>query len=328
MRDIAARAGVSKALVSLVFRNAPGASAESRMRVLQAAAELGYRHNRTASLLARRRTHLIGVSMILRNTFHAELAEEIQAAADDVGYEIALSPMTRTHDESHSIDTLLELRCEALILLGPEHPAPLLEQLATQLPVVAVGRRIKSDRLDVVRTADDEGIGQIVDHLADLGHSRIVHVDGGKGAIASDRRRGYRKYMHRHGLDQHKHIIAGDYTEDAGKRAARALLDEPQLPTAVIAANDRCATGLLDGLNRAGIDVPGTVSVTGYDNSLLAQLAYVDLTTVSQVIPQQAQHAVTAAVERLEGGEREPRDVVLTPKLIARSTTGPARQKQ
>lgn len=324
MRDIAARAGVSKALVSLVFRNAPGASPESRMRVLEAAAELGYRHNRTASLLARRRTHLIGVSMILRNSFQAELAEEIQAAADELGYEIALSPMTRTHDEGHSIDTLLELRCEALILLGSEQSQPLLEELGKQLPVIAVGRRVKSDRIDVVRTADDEGIGQLVDHLVELGHSRIVHVDGGKGTIAADRRRGYRKYMHRHGLDDYKHIISGDYTEEAGKRAARALLDEPHLPTAVIAANDRSATGLLDGLNRAGIDVPGTVSVAGYDNSLLAQLAYVDLTTISQAIPQQAQHAVTAAVERLEGGERNARDMVLTPKLVARSTTGPA----
>lgn len=325
MRDIAVRAGVSKALVSLVFRNAPGASAETRARVLEAAAQLGYRHNRTASLLARRRTHLLGVSMILRNTFHAELVEEIQAAADQLGYDLALSPTTRTHDERKSIDTLLELRCEALVILGPEIPAPSLDELGRQVPVVVIGRRIKSPNVDVVRTADDHGVGQLVDHLVDLGHSSIVHLDGGSGTIASDRRRGYRKAMHRHGLDDHLRVLSGDYTEEAGKRAARTLLDEEQLPTAVVAANDRCATGLLDGLSRAGVDVPGTVSVAGYDNSLLSQMAYVDLTTVSQDVPQQAQHAVNAAIERLDGIRSTARDVVLTPKLVVRSTTGPAR---
>ncbi|MPY81551.1 MAG: LacI family transcriptional regulator, partial [Actinophytocola sp.] len=150
--------------------------------------------------------------------------------------------------------------------------------------------------------------------------------DGGSGTIASDRRRGYRKAMHRHGLDEHLRIIAGDYTEEAGKRASQALLAGTRLPTAVVAANDRCATGLLDGLNRAGVDVPGSVSVAGYDNSLLSQMAYVDLTTVSQAVPQQAQHAVNAAVERLEGVRTNARNVVLTPKLIVRSTTGPVRR--
>lgn len=197
MRDVAVRAGVSKALVSLVFRNAPGASPESHARVLQAAAELGYRHNRTASLLARRRDHLIGVSMILRNTFHAELAEEIQAAADELGYEIALSPMTRTHDESRSLETLLELRCEALIILGAELSVPRLDEVGRHLPVVVVGRRIKSPHIDVVRSADDQGIGQVVDHMADLGHRADVRHSG-----RSARRRRRRRH-HASGVRSH-----------------------------------------------------------------------------------------------------------------------------
>lgn len=326
MRDVAERAGVSKALVSLVFRGAPGASAHNRARVLAAAEEIGYRHNRTASLLARRRNHLIGVSMILRHPFHAELVEEIQAHADDRGYDLALSPRTRTHDEARSIETLLELRCEALILLGPDTPGPRLDVLGGQLPVVVVGRRIGSTHLDVVRTADDKGIEQVVDHLAELGHRRIVHVDAGRGTIASDRRRGYRKAMRRNGIDSHIHIIGGDFTEESGRRAATAILDLAQRPTAVIAANDRSATGLLDGLQRGGVDIPGEISVAGYDNSRLAQLAYIDLTSVSQTVPVQARHAVDAVVERLEGLRSVPREVVLTPKLVRRASTAAARR--
>src|SRR6476620_9821502 len=99
MADVAARAGVSKALVSLVFRNVPGASPETRARILEAADQLGYRHNRTASLLARRRTHVLGVTMVLRNVFHAELVDDLQAEADERGYALVLSNLTRTRDE-------------------------------------------------------------------------------------------------------------------------------------------------------------------------------------------------------------------------------------
>jgi DNA-binding LacI/PurR family transcriptional regulator len=324
MGDVAARARVSKALVSLVFRNAPGASPETRARVLEAAAQLGYRHNRTASLLARRRTHLLGVTMVLRNTFHAELVEDLQAAADDLGYELVLSTVTRTHDERRAIETLLEFRCEALLLVGPEIPTTSITALGEQMPVVVVGRRIASPSVDVVRTADDRGVGQAVDHLVELGHRAVVHLDGGVGTIAADRRRGYRKAMRRRGFDDHAQVIPGDFTEEAGARAARTLLAAGRLPTAVVAGNDRSAIGLLDALVRAGVDVPGSVSIVGYDDSVLSGLAYVNLTTVSQEAQQQAPQAVAAAVERLDGGRTARREVVLTPQLVVRGTTGPA----
>jgi DNA-binding LacI/PurR family transcriptional regulator len=92
-----------------------------------------------------------------------------------------------------------------------------------------------------------------------------------------------------------------------------------------VAFNDRCAVGLLDALNRAGVDVPGSLSVVGYDDSPLARLAHVNLTTVSQDTRQQAEHAVAAAVERLDEGRSEPREVVLTPRLVVRRTAGPPR---
>ena len=117
-------------------------------------------------------------------------------------------------------------------------------------------------------------------------------------------------------------VIPGDHTEEAGIRAAQTLRAE-HLPTAVITSNDRCAVGLLDAFARQGVKVPGTVSVVGYDDSMLARLAHVDLTTVSQDAAQQAERAVGLAVERLEGRRTAPREVVLTPHLVVRSTTAP-----
>ena len=325
LEDVAARVGLSPATVSLVLSNAAGPSAQTRRRVLQAAGELGYRPDRTASLLARRRSRLLGVLLEVRNSFHAELVEDLQAAAEHLGYELVLSAVTRTRDEQRAAEALLDFRCEALILLGPDAPPARLTALGRQLPVVAVGRRVTADGVDVVRTADDQGVGQAVSHLAGLGHRAIAYVDGGRGVIPADRRRGYRTALRRHGLGDRVRVIPGDHTEESGLRAATTLLRQPELPTAVVAFNDRCAVGLLDALNRAGVEVPGWVSIVGYDDSPLARLAHVNLTTVSQNTRQQAQHAVAAAVERLDGGRSLPREVVLTPRLVVRRTTGPPR---
>jgi DNA-binding LacI/PurR family transcriptional regulator len=342
LADVAARAGVSPGLVSLVLRHQPGPSERTRARVRAAARELGYRADRTASLLARRRSRHLGVLMDVRNTFHAELVAHLDEAATRAGYDLLLSAVTPARDERRAAEALLDFRCEALILLGPDDPAARLDALGRELPVVVVGRRIPPATVDVVRAADDEGVAQAVGHLASLGHRAIAFVDGGRGPIASDRRRGYRQAMRGHGLAGQIRIIPGDHTEEAGMAAGAALAGgrtstapgraetrggqsggTMAAPTAVIASNDRCAVGLLDALARRGVRVPDALSVVGYDDSPLARLAHVDLTTVSQDARQQAGQAVALAVERLDGGRTAPREVVLTPRLVVRRTTAP-----
>lgn len=325
MQDIAEKVGVSKALVSLVFRKAPGPSAETRARVFAAADELGYRVNRTAALMSARRSHLIGVTAEIRNGFHAEMVENIVEAADLAGYEVVLGAVTPTHRESKVIETLLDFRCEGLILLGPSSPVGDLTALGERLPVVAVGRRLPIDTLDVVRCADSRGIAAAVDHLAELGHERIVHIAGGSGSIRSDRRDGFLRAMRRHSFADSAAVIEGDFTEAAGVAAAEQLLAGKTLPTAVIAGNDRMAIGLLDALRRAGVDVPSDISVIGYDDSPLARLSHIDLTSVSQEPREQSDHAVSAVVDRLDGHRTEPRSTVLQPRLVIRATTAPAR---
>ena len=321
LEDVAARVGVSTASVSLVLRGAPGPSAETRERVIAAAAELGYRPDRTASLLARRRRHLLGVLIDVRNPFHAELVEEIYAEADRSGYEVVLSTLTRERGEARAIETLLDFRCEALILLGPDAPDDELGRLAAQVPCVAVGRMVGDADVDAVRPADDVGVDLALHHLIDLGHRRIAFVDGGRGAVAAVRRRGYRRAMRRAGLDAQ--VIPGDHTEEGGIRAGRVLAAAAGRPTAVMASNDRLAVGLMDAFVRAGLDVPGDVSLVGYDDSSLARLVHIDLTTVNQDAPNQARTAVQAAVSRLDQGRTARLELVLVPRLVVRGSTGP-----
>jgi len=189
--------------------------------------------------------------------------------------------------------------------------------------VVAVGRPVPSAKVDVVRAADDEGVAQAVAYLVGLGHRHIAYVDGGPGTIPALRRRGYLRAMRAHGLGDEVQVIRGGNTEESGVRAARLVLAAGPLPTAVLAFNDRAAMGLLDALLRAHVDVPGAVSVVGYDDSPFSRLAHVDLTTVSQNTPELTEHAVAAVIERLDGGRTEHREVVVRPRLVVRGTTGP-----
>lgn len=137
-----------------------------------------------------------------------------------------------------------------------------------------------------MHTAEGMGVRQAMQHLVELGHRRIVHIDGGRGPGSAERRRAYRAAMRGHGLQAEQRAITGDHTERAGIEAGRLLLAERDagtpLPTAVLAGNDRSAMGLLMALTRGGVEVPRDLSVVGYDDSHLSHLMPIGLTTVRQ----------------------------------------------
>ncbi|MGW3955803.1 LacI family DNA-binding transcriptional regulator [Streptomyces sp. NPDC004752] len=326
MADVAEKAGVSRALVSIVFRNQPGAGEETRERVLRVADEIGYQPDRAARLLARGHSRTLGVMFSVRHTFHADLVEGIYPLAEELGYDVLLSSTADGRDEAKAVEALLSHRCEAVILLGSEAEPAFLDALGRRAATVSVSRAAPHARVDFVHSAEGKGVRQAMDHLVELGHRRIVHIDGGRGPGSTDRRRAYRAAMRRYGLADELRVIPGEHTEQSGIEAGRMLMQERDqgqaLPTAVLAGNDRCAMGLLMTLIRAGIDVPGQVSVVGYDDSHLSHLMPVGLTTVRQDAPLMAEHAVRFAVERLEKPDLEPREAVLDPKLVVRGTSG------
>ncbi|GAA3574270.1 LacI family DNA-binding transcriptional regulator [Microlunatus spumicola] len=324
MRDVAEAAGVSRALVSIVFRGAPGASEQTRARVLEVAARLGFSPNRSASLLKLRRNRHLGVTMDVRSTFHAELVEGIQAAADAAGYEVVLSVVSPDRSEGRAVSTLLDFRCEALILLGTRLDDGALADLAVRVPLVLVGGARTRRAVDVVRSSDDRGSSLVVDHLVALGHRRLAHVDGGDGLPSTGRRRGFRRALDRHGLTAVA-VLAGGDDEAAGVRAAERLLADGDLPTGVCAYNDRVAIGVMERFGRAGLRVPDDVSVTGHDDTAFAALLAVDLTSVNQEAQAQAEGAVGAVVERLDGGRTTASERVFEPRLVVRGSTRPPR---
>jgi DNA-binding LacI/PurR family transcriptional regulator len=318
LEDVARRAGVSRALVSIVMREAPGASDATRVRVRAAAQEIGYRPDPRARRLRQLRTGLIGVMFGVGQEFHAELVDGVYAAAQEAGYDVVLSGVTPHHDERRALHALVDDRCEGIVLLGPAMSARELAELDT--PVVSVARRIRG--VDAVRSDDVAGAALAVDHLVALGHRSIVHLDGGRAPGAADRRRAYGKRMRAMGLEPM--LRTGGLTERDGAAAANELLEcGASLPSAIFAFNDRCALGVLDVLVRARVDVPAQVSVVGFDDSPLARLAHVDLTTVRQEAHVLARTALARLIERLDGSETAPdaADVVVPPTLVVRGST-------
>lgn len=326
MDDVAREARVSRALVSLVMRGSTKVSDERRARVRDAAARLGYRPNAMARSLASRRTATIGVLLNdLHNPFFAEIFDGISADAEPLGYRLLLATGgRRSPGERAAVEAILEYRPDGFVLVSPSLASPLIVELADTVPVVVISRLVRATSLDCVLTDEAHGATLAVEHLAGLGHRRIVHVDGGSGAAAKPRRSGYVKAMQRIGLAEHTKVIPGEFTEVAGVRAAEALLDDGDLPTAIFAANDLVAAGAMDALEDAGLRIPDDVSIIGYDNTSLAQLHHVALSTIDQPREEMGQIALTMLHERIEHERRERVVHLTTPTLVARRTTGPA----
>ena len=317
LEDVARHAGVSRALVSIVMRGAKGAGEQTRARVLAAADELGYRPDVRARALAGQRSRLIGVTFGVAGSFHFDLLEGLYAAARDHGHELVLSALTRGRDEQAAVQSLQDFRFDALVMLAPQTPAPL---LAGTLPVVVVGWEVEDPRVDVVRTSDVSAMDQAVDHLVALGHRDVVHLDGGEGLIAASRRAAYVRAMGRHGLEAHARVLPGGETQLDGMRAARELI-AGALPTAVVAYNDDVAVAAQGVLAQHGVDVPGRVSVVGLDGQEVSALSARPLTTLVQDPAALARAAVERAVARAEGVEVEGRELVLVPELRVGGTT-------
>jgi DNA-binding LacI/PurR family transcriptional regulator len=319
LEDVAERAGVSRALVSIVMRDAAGASEQTRERVRRVADDIGYRPDPRARRLRQHRTRLIGVTFTAGQEFHADLVDGVYVAAEELGYDVVLSGVTPHRDEPRALRTLIDDRCEGLVLIGPEMPARQLGDLAAKVPVVVVARRVRG--VDAVRSDDVAGAALGMEHLVGLGHRRILYLDGGRAPGAAERRRGYMRAARVARLPEL--TLPGGLTEREGAAAASAMLESQSLPSAVFAFNDRCALGVMDVLIRAGVPVPEHVSVLGFDDSPLAGLAHVDLTTIRQDSAGLARAAIERLVARLDEASVDGGavDIAREPTLIVRGST-------
>lgn len=331
--DVAREAGVSVATVSRALRGLDRVSEDTRKRVLAVARELSYVASPTATSLASGRTRVIAVmTPFLSRWFFSSLVSAIEKTLRIREHHVLLFDLeAETYDQRlHLTQNMLWKRVDGLISLNlpfDEGELALLRKL--DLPVVAVGTPVPGRPL--VSINDAEAIDLAVDHLVGLGHTRIAYVGVVPDTVVHIltpriRLQAFHERMHLHGLASEKQwILSSDWTAGSAARDARVLLASPHRPTAVVAASDEIAFGVMEAARRAGLRVPEDLSVTGVDDHSLAEVF--GLTTVRQDVAAQGHRAAELLLGMVLDGVAEadvPPLSLLPVELVVRSSTGPA----
>ncbi len=327
--DVARHANVSTTAVSKVLRNAYGTSPAMQAKVREAIAELGYRP-RAAARGMRGQTYAIGVLLPdIRNPFFPDILDGLTDALRDTDYQVLLGPgCNGERAETKVTEAMIDHGMDGLVLIAPLSPTKQLDRVAEAVPTVVVGRHGNSARYDTVTDDDFAGAALVVDHLADLGHRRIAHIEHHEtdptrlaempNAIRAN---GYRAAMTARGLTDQIDIVSTTYTQQGGYEGAQQLLARREPPTAIFAGADIVAMGVLAALTEAGRTVPGDISIAGYDNTTFAALGPISLTSVDQAGHQIGTNAARLLLERIADRGKAAAHVKLSPTLVPRRTT-------
>lgn len=324
MADVAALAGVSHQTVSRVVNGSDAVRGDTRDRVLAAIEELGYRRNKSARALVMRRSGRLGLLYSQPHLYGPSmLAASVHQAGQKAGYDIILSPVPHLEAASaeRAIEALLDDAVEA-VLLGVSHQSfeDLVVQLASTVEVVM----IHSDPPAGVRSVGIDqyaGAELATKYLLDLGHRTIAHVAGPVGWIdARQRREGWLGALQDAGVDRGPEIF-GDWSSRSGYEAGAELARDPSV-TAVFAANDSMALGVIRALHEAGRRVPQDVSVVGFDDVPDAAYLWPPLTTVRQDFEPLGALAVEVATKAIDHGSVEV-PPLLAPELVVRDSAAP-----
>lgn len=320
--DVAELAGVSRQTVSLVVQNDPRVSERTRRAVIAAMEALAYRPNASAQALAGRRTGFLGIVLSdLENGFHAELAEALRRSGDDRGFMSFVSAVSDSPDDQlRAADRLAEIDVDGLVLVSPTIAEEDIARLGRQLPTVVLTRNAGPDEVDIVHSDDVDGARAVVNHMAEAGYQELLYVGYSRSApgdSSTARLEGYRLAVE--SLGQSPHVF------DASRRPLEEICDE------IVAAhgrgfgvschNDLLAFQTLAILGARGLTAGTDYGIAGYDNTALAGLPGVSLTSVDQKTGDMAALAADLIIDRRDSGRTAPRREMLPLTLISRRTT-------
>lgn len=329
IEDVAQRAGVSRAAVSKVIRDAYGVSDEMRAKVESAIADLGYRP-RVSARAMRGATYTLGVEIpTINNHFFTKIINGATKALVGTRYQLIIAPAGPDHDGGpQAIEVLADRQVDGILAISPAVDPEWLEDLAQRTPLVMLGRHDDSRHYDTIVDDDIEGARVAVQHLYDLGHRDIVHLTitaeaeaGIPSAPHMVRADGYERAMADLGLADRARIVRVQPDEQDSRAQALELLARPDRPTAIFAGHDELALGVLQAVSELGLG-PADVSVVGYDDTDIAAHPLVSMTSVNQSGTRMGEIIVRLLLERI-AGRTEAVHEVITPKLIARRTTVP-----
>jgi DNA-binding LacI/PurR family transcriptional regulator len=330
MVDVARAAGVSQKTVSRVVNNAPYVRPDVRERVNRAIEQLGYRPNIAAQALARERTHTIGVLALgTRLAGPSRRVLTLEHEARRLGYRLSLAsvPDLSARSVSEGIDVLLQAGVEGLVVEVPTHLVALDPAQLAGLPVVTSAGLIDGlPRQAVVDIDQEQACRKLTQYLLDLGHETVWHVAGPRDWDAAQKRvAGWRAALRSAGRPIPR-IRYGDWSAASGYRHGRRLAVRDEV-TAVFAANDQMAMGILRACHEAGRKIPEDVSVVGFDDVPEAEFQMVPLTTVAVDADRAAQRILAELLRMIDGGDPPAGPITLAgTSLTVRRSSGPVRR--
>ncbi|MFC7403495.1 LacI family DNA-binding transcriptional regulator [Georgenia alba] len=335
IQDVAREAGVSRAAVSKVIRNAYGVSDQMRARVEAAIATLDYRP-RVAARAMRGASFTLGLEIPqIGNDFHSVIASAATEVLAETSYQVVIAPIRDPQQGDKALQSLADRQVDGIVAVAPLVSTDWLDTLAERVPLVMVGRHDVSTRYDTVAGDDESGAEQVMEHLVELGHRRIAFLDvdrrraAGKSYISptgrdphSIRRRVYHEHMGALGLAPLVVESLGHMEEDAAAAVSEILTSGPH-PTAIFAGHDTLAVGALRAVAAAGLDAED-VSVAGFDDIPIASHPLISLTSVDQQGYAMGAEAVRLLLERIDG-RTEAVQVQMPTSLRVRASTRPPR---
>lgn len=326
IRDVAQHAGVSKSLVSLVFRGSDLVTDDKRKRVLASAEALGYHPNLVARSLKSdpSRSRVIGLVVCdLSQPWVSDVIAGVRPVLEEAGYQTLLSLLTPATEgeptDFTSLAVFRDLGVAGIIAVGSLPEVERMRALVLPDALVFAGWSDPARSFDAVRSDDERGLAMLVDHLVELGHTRVAHAGGDGGEVGSDRERGYRTAMQRHGLQDRIRLARADFSIGGGYRAAKVLLDAPEgeRPTAITCINDLAAMGAQQAASELGI----SVALTGYDDIEMSGLDAHALTTIDPDSRAVGSTAASTLLARLREERTSSTLGLIRPRLVTRSSS-------
>jgi LacI family transcriptional regulator len=326
IKDVAREAGVSVATVSRVWNDADFVSPETRQRVAEVAARLGYSPHGAARSLITRTTFALGVLLPdLYGEFFSEIIRGIDHVAQAAGYHILVSSSHESKDEIDAALRSMRGRVDGMIIMSSDLEAQrTLHALQGSFPAVLLNGGEESNAFDTITVENHAGAREMTQHLVARGHRRIAMIGGPQRNFdAAERLRGYRTALAEHGIAcDESLVVQGDFSELSGHRAVQQLLALESRPTAIFAANDSMAIGALSALRENHLRVPEDMAVAGFDDIPLARYMNPPLSTVHVDISQLGERAAALLLSSLQKRTRPHEHLQLSTTLVIRASCG------
>lgn len=332
IKDVARLAGVSKTTVSRIMNNNPSVKPETKTRVLQAVKELGYTPNSIARALRIKKSEVVaviiphGVEYVFSDPFFPEIIKGIATVLNlhNLNLHLVMGSTERQQREIYS-GLLRSKRIDGLILvcLRFDDKEYILRLKRASLPCVSIGR-FPLEKVNYVGCDNKEGAYKVVKHLINLGHKQIGLISGSFDLIGGvDRFEGYKMALEKHNLEYDSELVTkGDWTREGGYQAMCELFSRTKIPTAVFAANDQMAIGVVEAIKEKGLQIPKDIAIVGFADTQFASYIEPPLTTIREPTYEESTMAAKMLIKLINGQEVRQPQVMLPTELIIRESCG------